>query len=146
MNTIVNEAAAAVMPAQLRKLTREIERLAKTCPTAPEQLRTALAGALPGIFGSAGSARCARPPATQQLLDEHGAIWVRPRRAAKISGIGLTRLYELIAAGPAAGGVESRRLGGARLISVSSLLALGEEQAPQFPAALSAARQQRAEG
>jgi hypothetical protein len=79
---------------------------------------------------------------TRQPLDEYGAIWVRPRRAAQISGLGLTRIYELIGNGQ----IESRRLGGARLISVASLLALGEEQAPQFPAGLAAARHRRVTG
>ena len=76
---------------------------------------------------------------TRQALDEYGAIWVRPRRAAQICNLGLTRIYELIGTGE----VESRKCGGARLISVASLLALGEEQAPQFPAGLAAARHRR---
>jgi hypothetical protein len=79
---------------------------------------------------------------TRQLLDEYGAIWVRPRRAAQISGLGLTRIYELIASRE----IQSRKCGGARLISVASLLALGKEQAPQFPAGLAAARQRRVTG
>jgi hypothetical protein len=84
----------------------------------------------------------AGPPAPRQLLDKYGAIWVRPRRAAQISGLGLTRIYQLIGNGQ----IESRRCGGARLISVNSLLALGEEQAPQFPAGLAAARHRRVTG
>jgi hypothetical protein len=138
MHLVADEAGAVTMPAQLRQLSRDLDRLAKTGPVNPERLRTALADALPEIFGSAR----AQPPATQPQLDEYDAIWVRPRRAAKISGIGLTKLYELIATGK----VESRRLGGARLISVASLLALGEERVPQFPAGLAAARQRRVEG
>lgn len=69
-------------------------------------------------------------------------LWVRPRQAARISGIGITKIYELLNAGR----IESRRLDGARLISVASLRALGEEQAPQFPAGLEAARRRRTGG
>jgi hypothetical protein len=69
-------------------------------------------------------------------------FWVRPRQAAKMSGIGITKIYELLNAGR----IESRRLDGARLISVASLLALGEAQEPHFPAGLAAARQRRIRG
>jgi hypothetical protein len=140
MNPIISEAPAAAMPAQLRELARNIDQLAKTGPANPEQLHTALADALPQIFGPAGNPRRAPPLTTQQIFDEYGAIWVRPRRAAKISGLGLTKIYSLLSSQA----LESRLCGGARLISVASLLTLGEEQAPQFPARLAAARLRRA--
>jgi len=90
-------------------------------------------------IAEAGDTRRARPVTTQQVLDEFGAIWVRPRRAAKISGIGLTKIYSLLSSQA----LESRLCGGARLISVASLLALGEERSPEFPAGLAAARRRR---
>jgi excisionase family DNA binding protein len=49
-------------------------------------------------------------------------IWVRPKEAARLAGIGLTRIYEMIASGE----VVSRKIGRMRLISVASIKALGE--------------------
>lgn len=58
----------------------------------------------------------------RQLEDAHnapeaGAIWVRPRVAARMAGIGLTLLYSWINAGR----VISKKVVGVRLILVSSL-------------------------
>lgn len=50
-------------------------------------------------------------------------IWVRPREAARLAGVGLTRLYELLNENA----IESRKLGKARLISVASIERLGAE-------------------
>jgi excisionase family DNA binding protein len=49
-------------------------------------------------------------------------VWVTPNEAIRISGIGRTLLYELIAKGT----LRSIRLGGKRLISYASIEALGE--------------------
>jgi excisionase family DNA binding protein len=49
-------------------------------------------------------------------------IWVRPAEACRLAGIGLTKLYELIADGT----IESRTLGRARLIRRLDLERLGE--------------------
>lgn len=51
-------------------------------------------------------------------------IWVSPRRASRLTGIGLTRLYELLKDGT----LKSRKLGRKRLVSYASLEALGEQQ------------------
>ncbi len=53
-------------------------------------------------------------------------IWVRPRRATELGGFGMTRLYELLASGE----LESRKVGGLRLISVRSIERLGESDTP----------------
>jgi excisionase family DNA binding protein len=50
-------------------------------------------------------------------------IWVSPRRASQLTGIGLTRLYELLNDGT----VQSRKVGRRRLVSYASLEALGSE-------------------
>jgi excisionase family DNA binding protein len=49
-------------------------------------------------------------------------IWVTPKEAIRISGIGRTRLYELIKHGT----IKSIRLGGKRLISYTSIETLGQ--------------------
>jgi len=49
-------------------------------------------------------------------------IWVRPAEACRLAGIGLTKLYELIADGT----IESRTLGRARLIRRLDLERLGQ--------------------
>lgn len=56
-------------------------------------------------------------------------IWVRPKKAAQLGGFGLTRCYELMNSGE----LESRKVGGLRLISVASIERLGEH--PMTPAA-----------
>jgi len=48
-------------------------------------------------------------------------IWVTPSEAIRISGIGRTRLYELMANGT----LQSIKMGGKRLISFASIEALG---------------------
>jgi hypothetical protein len=50
------------------------------------------------------------------------AIWLRPKQAAQVAGIGLTRLYELLGSGE----LVSRKIGRIRLVSVASIRALGE--------------------
>jgi hypothetical protein len=50
---------------------------------------------------------------------------VRPREAARLAGIGLTKTFELIAAGQ----LESRKVDGMRLVRVSSIAALGQDDA-----------------
>jgi hypothetical protein len=47
---------------------------------------------------------------------------VRPKEAARIAGIGLTRLYELLGSDQ----LVNRKIGNIRLISVASIRALGE--------------------
>ncbi len=49
-------------------------------------------------------------------------IWVRPREAARLSGIGLTRFYDLIRTGE----VISVKRGRMRLVSVASIEQLAE--------------------
>jgi excisionase family DNA binding protein len=53
-------------------------------------------------------------------------IWVRPREACRLMGAGMTRVYELLASGE----LESRKVGGLRLISVASIARLGESDTP----------------
>lgn len=48
-------------------------------------------------------------------------IWVSPKEASRLTGIGLTRLYELLNDGT----LGSRKLGRKRLISYASLESLG---------------------
>jgi excisionase family DNA binding protein len=49
-------------------------------------------------------------------------IWVTPKEAIRISGIGRTRLYELLADGS----IKSIKVGGKRLISYASIETLGQ--------------------
>jgi len=49
-------------------------------------------------------------------------IWVRPKEAARLAGIGLTKIYEMLASGQ----LISRKIGRMRLVSVASIRALGE--------------------
>jgi excisionase family DNA binding protein len=49
-------------------------------------------------------------------------LWVSPRRASRVTGIGITRLYELLNEGR----IKSTKIGRKRLISYASLEALGE--------------------
>jgi hypothetical protein len=56
-------------------------------------------------------------------------ILVRPREAARLAGVGLTRLYELLNADA----LESRKLGRARLVSVASIERLGQAQVGEAP-------------
>ena len=49
-------------------------------------------------------------------------IWVRPAEAARLAGVGVTRLYELLGANA----LESRKVGRARLVSVASIERLGQ--------------------
>jgi excisionase family DNA binding protein len=51
-------------------------------------------------------------------------IWVSPRRASSLTGIGLTRLYELLNDGT----LKSTKLGRKRLVSYASLESLGESR------------------
>jgi excisionase family DNA binding protein len=51
-------------------------------------------------------------------------IWVSPREASLLTGIGLTRLYELFKDGT----LVSRKVGRKRLVSFESLELLGESQ------------------
>jgi hypothetical protein len=129
---------APPMPARLHALARDIDKIANVARVDAERACAMLAEAVAGFLPPA-----ALPPAAQPahaaLLDEVGALWVRPRRAAQICGIGLTRLYELLSSGE----VESRRLKGARLVSVASLMALGQPEALRSPTGLAAARRQQ---
>lgn len=52
-------------------------------------------------------------------------LWVRPREACRLAGIKTTTLYQWLKDGT----VLSRRVGGARLISVASLEQLGKGEA-----------------
>jgi hypothetical protein len=63
------------------------------------------------------------PRKVDPLTSGAAPIWVRPAVACQMASIGLTKLYELIADGQ----VVSRKLGGARLVSVASLESLGED-------------------
>jgi hypothetical protein len=97
-----SQSSAAVAPAVLRQVAADLAALAdRGVPVEVSRLQKIMA-VLP------------RPP-------PDGIMWVRPRRACQITGLGLTKLYELINDGR----VESRRLDGARLISVDSLRRLG---------------------
>lgn len=71
--------------------------------------------------------------------EDFSPLWVRPRQAARISGIGVTKLYELLKTGR----IDSRRLDGARLISVSSLKLLGVVDPPKALPSLRNAAQPR---
>ena len=57
-------------------------------------------------------------------------LWVRPQEACRLSGLGLTRLYELLNSGD----LESRKLGRSRLVSVASIERLGTELKPNAAA------------
>jgi hypothetical protein len=59
----------------------------------------------------------------EQTKEQFEPIWVRPKRAAKIGGFGLTRCYELINSGR----LKTVKEGGMRLVSVESIKALGVE-------------------
>jgi hypothetical protein len=50
------------------------------------------------------------------------AIWVRPKKAARLGGFGLTRCYELINDGT----LKTIKVGGMRLVSVASIERLGD--------------------
>lgn len=67
-------------------------------------------------------------------------MWVRPKEAARLAGLGVTRLYELLNSGE----IESRKLGGARLVRVASLENLGAEVKPEDIPLPHASRRQRA--
>jgi excisionase family DNA binding protein len=54
-------------------------------------------------------------------------LWVRPREACRLTGLGLTRVYELLNSGD----LESRKLGRARLVSVTSIERLGSDLKPE---------------
>ena len=54
-------------------------------------------------------------------------LWVSPRRASQLTGIGLTRIYELLNDATLA----SRKVGRRRLVSYASLETLGESQGGQ---------------
>jgi len=58
----------------------------------------------------------------KELHNTEKRIWVTPKEAIRISGIGRTRLYELIKHGT----IKSIRLGGKRLISYASIETLGQ--------------------
>jgi excisionase family DNA binding protein len=47
---------------------------------------------------------------------------VRPKEAARLAGIGLTKIYEMLASEE----LISRKIGRMRLVSVASIRALGE--------------------
>lgn len=49
-------------------------------------------------------------------------IWVRPKQACEIAGIGLTKTYQLINDGR----LVTKKVDGMRLVSVASIKALGE--------------------
>jgi hypothetical protein len=49
-------------------------------------------------------------------------VWVRPKRASEIAGIGLTKIYELINDGR----LVTKKVDGMRLVSVASIQNLGE--------------------
>ena len=57
-------------------------------------------------------------------------VWVRPRRAARMLDMGVTKLYELIGDGR----LVTRRVDGMRLVSVASIEKLGGQ--PDTPAAV----------
>jgi hypothetical protein len=156
MHPIIDGAAAAALPEQLRKLAYKIDRSSRVAridaPRAVTEVREAVAVVLPWRLDGPGAPeddpalsgyrpptpRARGPPPFATPLPD-GALWVRPRRAAKIKGCGLTKIHEFIKLNR----VLSKRIDGMRLIYVPSLLALGEEQAPQFPAGLAAARARR---
>jgi hypothetical protein len=60
----------------------------------------------------------------EQTTEQIEPIWVRPKKAAHIGGFGLTRCYELINSGQ----LLTRKIGGMRLVSVSSIKALGTDE------------------
>jgi hypothetical protein len=57
-----------------------------------------------------------------EAIEQADPIWVRPKKAAKIGGFGLTRCYELMNSGK----LKSVRVDGMRLVSVESIRSLGE--------------------
>ena len=61
-------------------------------------------------------------PRMDGRLSPEKRIWVTPKEAIRISGIGRTRLYELLADGS----IKSIKVGGKRLISYASIETLGE--------------------
>ncbi len=60
--------------------------------------------------------------AFQRLRDTGTPLFVSPREAARILGIGLTKFYELLTAGD----LEARRLGNRTLVDTASIAALAE--------------------
>ena len=62
-----------------------------------------------------------------KTIDLTRPLWVRPQEACRLTGLGLTRIYELLNSGD----LESRKLGRARLVSVSSIERLGDDQTPE---------------
>jgi excisionase family DNA binding protein len=73
-----------------------------------------------GTFMTARNAPIAGNPNSIRSLAK--PIWVTPSEAIRLSGIGRTRLYELLADGT----LKSIKLRGKRLISFASIEALGE--------------------
>jgi hypothetical protein len=65
------------------------------------------------------------PPKQDQVGGQAERIWVRPKEAVRIGGFGMTRCYELINSGQ----LETRKVGGLRLVSVASIKALGSDEA-----------------
>ena len=61
----------------------------------------------------------------QHKNEEIEPIFVRPKRGAKMAGIGLTKFYELMNSGI----IKSRKVGGMRLAEVASIKALGADSA-----------------
>jgi hypothetical protein len=55
-------------------------------------------------------------------MQEQKLIWVRPREGARLAGVGIVKFYELLNAGI----IESIKLGGMRLVRVSSIENLGK--------------------
>jgi excisionase family DNA binding protein len=58
----------------------------------------------------------------KDTLNSEKRVWVTPKEAIRISGIGRTRLYELLNAGT----IKSIKLGGKRLVSYASIETLGQ--------------------
>lgn len=54
-------------------------------------------------------------------------VWCRPKEACRLTGLGLTRLYQLLNDGT----LKSRKLGKSRLVSIASIEALGSDVRPE---------------
>jgi excisionase family DNA binding protein len=62
-----------------------------------------------------------------KAVDIPRPLWVRPKEACRLTGLGMTRVYELLNSGD----LQSRKLGRARLVSVASIERLGDDQKPE---------------
>ena len=101
------------------QLLSELKRVGfKGKMPAPDKRATPPYGPLGDDATPKGSGRASLPPPGGPPL-----IWVRPKAAARMAGIGLTLLYRWVAAGR----VVTKRIGGVRLVYVPSIHALTDD-------------------